>query len=118
MTKQKAKEQSEDLEKRRLERAKHEFVACSRCSFFFTGYDLIHHDLEQAIVESRGKWIELSWDSEIRVLLNKSYGVSIRKDDEAFEGLCKDCRRIFVIRDLDKKPEEVEFRVKFNLPRK
>ncbi len=90
------------------------FVACPRCSFFFVGYDLIHDDLESSMENTAGKWLDLTWSMSTRKLVQKSYGVVINQDDTRFEGMCGDCRRVFIYDSSESEPPQVTFSVKIN----
>jgi hypothetical protein len=90
------------------------FVACPRCSFFIIGYDLLNKDLEQALANTNGKWLDLTWNLETRNLLHKSYGVNIRQDDSHYQGICGDCRRIFIIDEASEETGEATFKIKIN----
>jgi hypothetical protein len=90
------------------------FVACPRCSFFLAGYGLIHDDLEASMENTAGKWLDLTWSISTRKLLQKSYGVMINQIDSHYEGVCGDCRRVFVFSTSDSEPPEVTFSVKIN----
>ena len=90
------------------------FVACPRCSFFLVGYDLIHDDLETSMENTAGTWLDLTWSISTRKLVQKSYGVMINQIDSHYEGVCGDCRRIFIFNTSDNEPPQVTFSVKIN----
>lgn len=70
-------------------------VACPRCSFFLSGYRLIHDDFDSAAQNNEQGWLELTWNQETRKLLHKSYGFTIDSETYHFEGICKECNRAF-----------------------
>ena len=72
------------------------FVACGRCSFFLTGYRLLHSDFEASVKESSDGWLSLSWNRATGDLVLKSYGGQIDLDLYYFEGICPDCKRRYV----------------------
>jgi hypothetical protein len=72
------------------------FVACPRCSFFLAGYRLIHDDFAEAVSNRQGNWLNLTWNSASRSLVQKSFGWWIGMDATHYEGICQDCRRIFI----------------------
>lgn len=90
------------------------FVACLRCGLFLSGYSLIHDDLDTSIQNNSGKWLDLTWSMETRRLVQKSYGVTIRQADSHFEGVCTDCRRVFVYSTVESDPPQYSFSVKIS----
>lgn len=78
-----------------LEKVLAAFVACGRCSFFLAGYRALHglDNLQQAIDQSNGKWLELTWDYQTRHLLQSSYGGKLDVDLYYYGGCCKECQR-------------------------
>ncbi len=72
------------------------FVACPRCSFFLAGYSLIHDDFAEAISKHHGNWLNLTWNLSTRSLLQKNFGWWIGDDVTHYEGICQECRRVFV----------------------
>ena len=93
---------------------RHSFVACPRCSFFLAGYSLIHDDLDVSIENTAGKWLDLTWSISTRRLVQKSYGIMINQIDFHYEGVCVDCRRVFVFSTSDSEPPQVTFAIKIN----
>lgn len=69
------------------------FLACGRCSFFLSGYRMIHNDFTSSVQKSLGGWINLSWNGVTRDLIQKSYGPRIEVDVYHYEGICLECQR-------------------------
>lgn len=93
-----------------LERVLRNFVACDRCSFFLAGYRVIHglDNLEAAAKNQSDRWLALSWNSETRHLLQKSYGGQLDVDLYYYNSHCPACRRRFVYQaDEEGEGEEV-----------
>ena len=72
------------------------FLACPRCSFFLAGYRLVNSDLDHAIEKIDNNWLDLTWNSESRKLVQKVYGSHIDLELDHFEGVCRDCQRAYV----------------------
>ena len=90
------------------------FVACPRCSFFLAGYRLIHDDFAEAVEKSQGNWLDLTWNSATRNLVQKSFGCRIDQDTFHFEGVCKECRRSFVYKASPTERSTEVFRIEVN----
>ncbi len=86
------------------------FVACPRCSFFLTGYKLIQPDFIEAVEHSSDGWLNLTWNHDTRRLIQKTYGNRIDKDTIRFEGVCRDCQRVFVF-GAEEEGESASFRI-------
>lgn len=69
------------------------FAACARCSFFLSGYRVIHDDFDQAVENSDNGWLELTWNNETNYLIHKSFGGRIDQNTYHFEGVCRECLR-------------------------
>lgn len=76
-----------------------DFVACGRCSFFLTGYRVLHGEnrLREAAEASEEEWLALSWDHDTRHLVQSSYGSRLDIDFYYYDGRCPECQRRFVI---------------------
>jgi hypothetical protein len=114
-----AKEATKETKRRKRTSSAHQeirraFVACPRCSFFLVGYDLIHDDLEASMADTDGKWLDLTWSMSTRKLVQKSYGIMINQVDSHYEGVCRECLRVFVFSTSDDEPPQVTFRVRIN----
>lgn len=74
------------------------FASCGRCGFFLSGYQLIESaiDLETAVSHTKGRWLTLDWDYEIRNLVNKSYGCNPDTGIYHLDSACPECRRRFI----------------------
>ncbi|GMQ78489.1 MAG: hypothetical protein BMS9Abin02_1004 [Anaerolineae bacterium] len=88
------------------------FVACPRCSYFLTGYRLISDDFDSAVDESAAGWLSLSWDHEIHLLVQKSYGSHIDMELDTFQGICPECQRPYSYKSLDPEVDKSTFKVK------
>jgi hypothetical protein len=60
------------------------------------GYRLIHDDFKEAVSNRHGNWLNLTWNSASRSLIQKNFGWWIGVDAVHYEGICQDCRRVFV----------------------
>ena len=87
------------------------FSSCGRCGFFLAAYELLETevDLETAVSHTKGEWITLDWNYEIRNLVNKSYGYHV--DTGYLDTGCPECRRRFII---DSDGDERSFRIALN----
>lgn len=76
-----------------------DFVACGRCSFFLTGYRVLHgkDQLQHAVETSADRWLALKWNHETRQLVQRSYGSRLDIDFYYYDGRCPECQRRFVI---------------------
>ena len=72
------------------------FIVCPRCSFFLSGYKLIHTDFTDSVSHSTSGWLELTWDHDTSQLVYKTYGYRFDRDIVHYEGVCPECRRVFV----------------------
>lgn len=74
------------------------FAACGRCSFFLAAYKVEQgtEQLEEALASSKAGWMRLPWNSEVRALVHKSYGVRIDISCYHYEGCCLECYRHFI----------------------
>ena len=72
-----------------------QFSACGRCSYFLTGYRVIHgvENMETAVSRGKSGWLKLTWNHAMRDLLSKSYGVQFNVDYLHFDGCCPECGR-------------------------
>jgi len=113
---------SPDTSSRRKKRSKHadatspeqvtsSFVACPRCSFFLTGYKLIHSDFNEAVEKSSDGWLDLTWSHETRRLILKTYGSRIDRETLHFEGICHDCSRVFVCGESEEESDNAYFHI-------
>lgn len=84
------------------------FVACDRCSFFLAGYKVLRgaDEIEEAIADSDGRWLQLVWDAQTRQLLQKSYGGRLDMALEYYDSQCPACQRRYVYEGEDKEGEE------------
>ena len=90
------------------------FVACPRCSYFLAGYRLLQPDLDQAIEESAGDWLSLTWDHQVRNLVYKSFGYEMGEELQALQGVCPDCQRAFVYQSPSEEGDASQFSVQIN----
>ena len=88
------------------------FLACSRCSYFLSGYRLIHNNYQEVLESSTMKWLELRGGHRTRLLIQDSYGSHITLDTEYFEGICPDCQRRFVYESDDAGGPHLRIRIK------
>ena len=88
------------------------FVACPRCSYFLIGYRLLSDDFDSAVDKSAAGWLSLSWNHEIRLLVQKSYGSQIYMDLDTFQGICHECKRPYSYKRLDPEVNKSTFKVK------
>ena len=110
MAKKRSNRSAEDQLTPELERVLRNFVACDRCSFFLAGYRVLHglSDLEAAAGNQSDQWLRLSWDSETRHLLQKSYGGRLDVDLYYYDSHCPACQRRFVYEARDEETGEPE----------
>jgi len=75
------------------------FASCGRCGFFLSAYGLLETtvDLETAVSRTKGDWLALDWNPEIRNLVNKSYGCVVDTGIYHLDTACPECRRRFVL---------------------
>lgn len=108
-----AKRDMEQTQSAELEEVIGDFVACGRCSFFLSGYRVIHGlDNLQAAAENRsGKWLHLDWNRETRHLVQKSYGGQLDVEHYHYDSRCPECRRRFIYRAAAEEGEQVSFQI-------
>ena len=87
---------SENEERPSKKSVREAFLACPRCSYFLSGYRLIHNDFQEILEASTKEWLVLVADHKTRLLIYESYGNRINQNTEYYEGICPDCRRRFV----------------------
>lgn len=87
------------------------FFGCPRCSYFLSGYRLIHDDLETTVGASSVTWLSLIGDFNTRKLIHESYGSHANLEAEFFEGICPECRRRYVLDCSDKNNPTVRIRI-------
>jgi len=87
------------------------FGTCPRCSYFLTGYRLIHDDLDQAITENQEGWIVLSWSGPMRNLVHKVYGGRIDLEVTHFSGICRECHRAYILEGDEAESVKPSFRI-------
>ena len=105
------KRRSRHLDDITPEKVTSSFLACPRCSFFLSGYKLVHTDFNPAVESSEDGWLNLTWDHETRRLVQKNYGYRIDKDTIHFEGICRDCQRVFTCRPADTEEDALLFHI-------
>lgn len=62
-----------------------------------SSYRLLHDDLYEAGERSRDGWLRLTWNNSTRRLVEDTFGYRIDGDTVHFEGICRECRRSFVV---------------------
>lgn len=78
------------------------FTSCGRCGLFLTTYRLSHNeDFLEAIEEIEADWLTLPWHSDMRELVNKSYGSPVDVHSYFLEGTCLECQRSFSYAEPD-----------------
>jgi hypothetical protein len=87
------------------------FLACPRCSFFLSGYKLINADFTQAVEKSDDGWLDLSWNHDTRRLIQKTYGCMINEDTIQYEGICRECQRVFTCGQPESAEDSTPFRI-------
>jgi hypothetical protein len=87
------------------------FLVCPRCSYFLSGYKLINDDFTQAVEGSTDGWLDLKWNHQTRLHIYKSFGYRIDEDTLRYEGLCRDCQRVFMIGKPDGDETAPYFRI-------
>ena len=90
-----------------------DFVACGRCSFFLSGYRVIHglDSLQAAIENQSGKWLELAWNQETRHLVQKSYGGRLDVELYHYDSRCPECQRRFIYQAATEEGEQESFKI-------
>lgn len=92
-----------------------DFVACGRCSFFLTGYRVLHgkEKLREEAETSGDEWLVLTWDHDTRQLVQRSYGSRLDIEFYYYDGRCPECQRRYVIgaKELPIGAEEEEWTV-------
>jgi hypothetical protein len=87
------------------------FVACGRCSFFLSGYRVIHDDFSQAVGNIENGWLELTWNNDTNNLIHKSYGGRIGQDTYHYEAVCSECLRAFQFVSSDEETGSQHFKI-------
>jgi hypothetical protein len=86
------------------------YLACPRCSFFLSGYKLIQLDFNEAVETSNDGWLDFSWSHDTRLLVQKTYGNRIDMDTLHYEGVCRECQRVYIF-DMGEDGEDAHFRI-------
>jgi len=87
------------------------FFGCPRCSYFLSGYRLIHDDLETTVRTSSKTWLSLVGDFKTRKLIHESYGSQTNLEADYFDGICPDCRRRYILDRSDEKSPTVRIKI-------
>ena len=87
------------------------FWVCPRCSFFLSGYKLINADFAQSVEKSEDGWLDLTWNHDTRLLIQKTYGYRIDKDTVQYEGICRECHRVFMYGQSEEAEAQPYFRI-------
>lgn len=73
------------------------FVACSRCSAFWAGYQASHKvDHLLSPVDEGVRWIDLTWDQPMRQLLESVLERRLDQEVYHFTISCPECRRVYL----------------------
>ncbi|MCP5095673.1 MAG: hypothetical protein GY943_08990 [Chloroflexi bacterium] len=85
-----------------------DFAACGRCSYFLTGYRVVHGmvGMETAVSTHKGKWLKLAWNHEMRELMSKSYGVLLNVEFYHYDSCCSECSRRFILKTIETKENQ------------
>ena len=87
------------------------FFGCPRCSYFLSGYRLIHDDLETIFRTSSMTWLSLVGDFKTRRLIHETYGSQTNLEAEYFEGICPVCRRRYILDSSDENNPTARFNI-------
>ncbi|MCP4415704.1 MAG: hypothetical protein GY805_03715 [Chloroflexi bacterium] len=92
------------------------FAGCVRCSYFWTGYRVIHgvEELETAVSHAKSGWLELEWDRQMPELIYKSYAIRMDISHFHYEGCCQECRRHFVYKTAVNEDCMDDFRIEIS----
>lgn len=73
------------------------FAACARCSYFFTGYRVLHEEeqIRQQIAQSGDIWLSLTGSYPVLNLIHTSFGREITADLVKYQLCCPDCLRLY-----------------------
>jgi hypothetical protein len=87
-----------------------DFSACGRCSYFLTGYRVVHGEagMETAVTSQKGKWLKLAWNHPMRELITKSYGVPLDVDFYHYDSCCRECGRRITLKTKEKKDQLIK----------
>ena len=111
-SKKKKKHAKDHLSEKEIERRMgllvSDFSACGRCSYFLTGYRVVHgkDGVETAVSTQKGKWLKLEWNHAMRDLISKSYGVLLNVDFYHYDSCCSECSRRFTLKTIEKKKHQ------------
>jgi hypothetical protein len=90
------------------------FLACTRCSHFLSGFQAISGlDRLVELAGADSDWLELVWDSQMRVLLHKSFGGRVDLDAIYYSGTCPECKRLYEV-EVDEEGDDSLVRVQVN----
>ncbi len=85
------------------------FAACDRCSYFLAGYysAVGREQWQTAVAHMDAGWLTLAWSPHMRLLVEKSYGVSVDVEHYYYESCCPNCQRAFTFwaADEDAQPD-------------
>ncbi|MCA9985177.1 MAG: hypothetical protein KDE59_12810 [Anaerolineales bacterium] len=81
-----------------IRRVQEAFAACVRCGYFLSDYRMLFGEehFAEVVGRSRGDWLDLNWSEELRIIVEKSFGVRMDSDLDYYQGCCDMCRRSFV----------------------
>lgn len=113
-----ARRDAEQSVRAEVEDVSGDFVACGRCSFFLSGYRVIHglDNLEAAVENQSGKWLGLDWNQETRRLVQKSYGGRLDVELYHYDSRCPECQRRFIYRAATEEGEPASFQIELKRP--
>ncbi len=81
-----------------IRRVQEAFAACVRCGYFLSDYRMLFGEehFAEVVGRSRGDWLDLNWSEELRIIVEKSFGIRMDSDLDYYQGCCEMCRRSFV----------------------
>ena len=101
-----------------IRRVQAAFAACVRCGYFLSDYRMLFGEehFAEVVGRSRGDWLDLNWSEELRIIVEKSFGVRMDSDLDYYQGCCDLCRRTFIYSAGDDIEATMRVQVRMDTP--
>ena len=100
-------------ERETVDRQRQRFTACGRCGYFIADCQnqLGVEALQTALLNAADGWVRLTVDRSFHRRVMDAYGVQLDAEFDLFDGTCPECRRRFVVENVDDGPTYLKLRV-------
>lgn len=100
-------------ERETLDRQRRRFAACTRCGYFIA--DCLNYlgeeTVQSAMLAARDSWLRLEGDSTFHRLAMNAYGPNLDVAFDAFDGVCPECLRRYVLTNSPNGPTRLKIHV-------